>query len=235
MRREETAIILAGGKGERMQSIIPKQFLELDGEPVLMHTLRRFYEYSPQMKLILVLPSEQMAMWKNLCERHAFALPHETVRGGSARFFSVKNGLDKVDSRDGVIAVHDGVRPLINIETIARCFDTALRCGSAIPVINLTDSIRRVSDDGSVAVNRSDFKLVQTPQVFRADILLRSYDRPFSELFTDDASVVEAAGYTIHLVEGNKHNMKITHPQDMGIAEILMKMHHAKQQTDTKQ
>ena len=223
MSRKKTAIIVAGGKGERMTSEIPTQFLELAGKPILMHTLEKFHFFSDEMELILVLPAQQIDFWKELCEKHHFALPHKIVEGGSARFFSVKNGLKQAENSDGLIAIHDGVRPLVDVETIKRSFDSALQFGASIPVVDMIDSVRKVTENGNVAVDRNAYKLVQTPQVFQSEIILNSYEQPYNEQFTDDASVVESAGYSVQLVEGNRENIKITNVLDLQLAEILLK------------
>lgn len=223
MSRKKTAIIVAGGKGERMNSEIPKQFLELGGKPILMHTLEKFYQFSNEMELILVLPSAQIDFWKKLCAKHQFSMKHKIVEGGRTRFNSVKNGLSVVENKGGLIAIHDGVRPLVNVETIRRTFDSAEEFGASIPVVNVIDSMRKVTESGNVAVDRDAYKLVQTPQVFQSEVILKSYEQPFNEQFTDDASVVEAADYSVKLVEGNRENIKITHVQDLQLAEILLK------------
>ncbi len=221
MNRKKIAIIVAGGKGERMNAAIPKQFLELQGKPILMHTIERFSTFDPEMQIILVLPETQFDFWKELCVKHQFQLKHQLVQGGDARFFSVKNALNTI-KEESLIAVHDGVRPLIDKESIKRCFDEAEHSGAAIPVIDLVDSIRKISDNKSQAVNRSEYKLVQTPQVFKSEIILKSYEKDFSEAFTDDASVVEASGFTVNLVEGARENIKITTALDLKMAEAFL-------------
>jgi 2-C-methyl-D-erythritol 4-phosphate cytidylyltransferase len=215
------AIIVAGGKGERMQANIPKQFLEIKGKPILMHTLEVFRRYDASVKLVLVLPAVQVEFWTELCKKHNFTLPHQVVAGGQTRFQSVKNGLEAVVA-PALVAVHDGVRPLVSVETIARCFDEAEKHGAVIPVVDSVDSIRQITGDGSQSVDRSAYKLVQTPQVFDAELLKKAYEQDFSPLFTDDASVVEAIGVEIHLVEGNRENIKITTEFDLRIAESLV-------------
>lgn len=222
MKSQKTAIIVAGGKGERMQTDIPKQFIEIKAKPILMHTMEAFYLYDPLIQLILVLPDSQLDYWTDLCKKHAFSLIHKVVTGGSARFYSVKNGLEEV-APTSLVAVHDGVRPLVSSTTISRCFDTANVKGSAIPVVSLVDSIRQITSDSSVSVDRSAYKLVQTPQVFKAEILKKAYEQDFTDLFTDDASVVEMMGVKIELVEGNRENIKITTAMDLVLAEALIK------------
>jgi len=221
MSKPKIVLIVAGGKGERMNADIPKQFLEIQGKPILMHTLEVFNRFDAKMKLILVLPSVQIDLWKELCVKHNFTLNHEIIAGGQTRFQSVKNGLEAVKT-PALVAVHDGVRPLVSIETIARCFESAEKFDAAIPVVDLVDSIRQVTENGSQSVDRNAFKLVQTPQVFDAELLLKAYEQEYTPLFTDDASVVEAIGTKIHLVEGNRENIKITIEFDLKMAESIM-------------
>jgi 2-C-methyl-D-erythritol 4-phosphate cytidylyltransferase len=221
MSKPKIAIIVAGGKGERMNANIPKQFLEIQGKPILMHTLEVFNRFDAGIRLILVLPEVQIKYWNELCAKHNFGLKHQIVAGGQSRFNSVKNGLQAVKS-PAMVAVHDGVRPLVSVETIARCFETAEKFDTAIPVVDLVDSIRQVSENGSKSVDRNAYKLVQTPQVFDADLLLKAYEQEYTQLFTDDASVVEALGTKIYLVEGNRENIKITTEFDLKMAESIM-------------
>ena len=221
MSKPKIAIIVAGGKGERMNANIPKQFLEIQGKPILMHTLEVFNRFDAGIRLILVLPEVQIKYWNELCTKHNFGLKHQIVAGGQSRFNSVKNGLQAIKS-PAMVAVHDGVRPLVSVETIARCFETAEKFDTAIPVVDLVDSIRQVSENGSKSVDRNAYKLVQTPQVFDADLLLKAYEQEYTPLFTDDASVVEALGTKIYLVEGNRENIKITTEFDLKMAESIM-------------
>ena len=221
MNKSKITIIVAGGKGERMNADIPKQFLEIQGKPILMHTLEVFCSFDASMQLILVLPAVQIDFWKNLCKKHNFTLPHQIVEGGQARFYSVKNGLEIVKS-PALVAIHDGVRPLVSHQTIARCFDAAEKFDVAIPVVDIVDSIRKLTENGSYSVDRNTYKLVQTPQIFDAELLKKAYEQEFSTLFTDDASVAEVLGTKIHLVEGNRENIKITTEFDLKIAESIM-------------
>ncbi len=217
----KTAIIVAGGKGERMQTNVPKQFLEIKGKPILMRTLEAFWNYDNKMQLVLVLPSVQIDSWKELCKKYAFNIEHSIVEGGATRFHSVKNGLTVIADQS-LVAVHDGVRPLVSNDTIARCFDFAEELQAVIPVVDLVDSIRETDENGNRAMDRSKYKLVQTPQVFHGTVLKKAYDQEFSSFFTDDASVVEMAGVKVHLVEGNRENIKITTEIDLKIAEALL-------------
>ena len=223
MINNRTAIIVAGGKGERMKTDIPKQFLALNGKPILMHTMDKFYQFDKEIQLILALPQNQIENWEKLCETYQFRIPHRIVSGGSERFYSVKNALDTV-SGSGLIAIHDGVRPLVDKETIARCFQCAEKFGTAVPAIALTDSIRMISANNSQAMDRSAFVLVQTPQVFQSEILHDCYAQEFDTKFTDDASVAESAGYTIKIVEGNRENIKITTSFDLEWAALQLKL-----------
>ena len=218
----KVVIIVAGGKGERMKAVVPKQFLEIKGRPILMHTLEVFHNFDPEIQIVLVLPADQIDVWKSLCKKHAFTLTHTIECGGSTRFHSVKNGLTAV-SIPSLVAVHDGVRPLVSVETISACFDAASEYGTAVPVIDAIDSIRKITENGSVSVNRSEYKFVQTPQVFDGKLLIKAYRQEFSENFTDDASVVEAMGAKMHLVTGNRENIKITTEMDLILANQLMK------------
>lgn len=221
MKIPKIAIIVAGGKGERMKADVPKQFIEIQGRPILMHTIEAFLGYDASLKIIVVLPQVQMEYWSELCKKHAFDVAHSIVAGGETRFQSVNNGLKAVKT-SGLVAVHDGVRPLVSKATIARCYAEAQKNGNAIPVLELVDSIRHITPNGSISVDRAAFKLVQTPQVFNVELLKKAYEQPFSSLFTDDASVVESLGEEINLVEGNRENIKITTAFDLRLAEILL-------------
>ncbi len=214
-------IIVAGGKGMRMGKDLPKQFLPIDGTPILMHTLQAFYDYDPSMTLIVVLPSDQQAYWSKLCGDYHFTIPHVVVKGGETRFHSVKNGLACINE-EGLVAVHDGVRPFVHCDTIDRCFAAAQESGAAVPVVEVVDSLRKVEDEESKAVSRRDYRIVQTPQVFDISLLKEAYKQPYTVDFTDDASVVEAYGRKISLVEGNRENIKITSPFDLVIAEAFL-------------
>ena len=213
-------IIVAGGKGLRMGGDIPKQFLPVCGKPVLMRTLEAFHAYDASMRLILVLPVSQQAYWKQLCEEYQFELVHEIANGGDTRFHSVKNGLALVEE-DGLVGVHDGVRPFVSQEVITRCYEEAVSLKAVIPVIGVVETIRHLIGEGSETVPRDQYKLVQTPQVFDVALLRRAYQQEYTDLFTDDASVVEALGEKVYLVEGNRENIKLTTPFDLKLAELL--------------
>jgi 2-C-methyl-D-erythritol 4-phosphate cytidylyltransferase len=218
-----TVIIVAGGRGKRMGYSIPKQFLRLDGTPVLLLTMLRFYEYDSKIKIILTLPADEIETWETIRSQTVCVPLHTIVEGGTERFFSVKNSLSHVGN-DEIVAIHDGVRPFVSIETISRCFDRAEQSGAAIPVIAITESIRYFENENkNHSVNRENYRTVQTPQVFKSDILISAYAQPYSKDFTDDASVVEKFGYPVSTVEGNIENIKLTTPWDMEIAQILLK------------
>lgn len=218
-------IIVAGGKGLRMGGDIPKQFLPVAGYPILMQTITRFYEYDKSMGIILVLPTSQVSYWNGLCKEYNFTLPYQLAPGGETRFHSVKNGLALVPNRsDACVAVHDGVRPFVDNNVIEEAFTIAAQQGAAVPVIPLVDSIRKVEVDGSNnAKNRADYRLVQTPQVFKSDLLWKAYEQEYCDEFTDDASVVERLGHTVHLTKGNRENIKITTSFDLILAEAFLR------------
>ena len=217
-------IMVAGGKGLRMGGDLPKQFMPLHGKPVLMHTIERFRAYSDELKIILVLPHEQQDYWRQICQKHNFTVEHTVVDGGQTRFHSSQNGVAAVpDDATGVIGIHDGVRPFVSEETIARCFEAARQFGAALPVLPVTDTLRRVTDDGGYNVQRNDYRTVQTPQTFDAQLLKQAFKQPYSDNFTDDASVVEALGHKVTMVDGNRENIKLTTPFDLVVAEALIK------------
>ena len=218
-------IIVAGGKGLRMGGDVPKQFLPIAGKPVLMHTLERFREYSADLQIILVLPKAQQSYWHKLCEEYNFQLSYQLADGGETRFHSVQNGLSLIpDDMQGVVGVHDGVRPFVGIDTIRRCYDKARTASAVIPVIPVVETLRHITgNDSGKNVLRSDYRLVQTPQTFDIQLLKAANKQPYSEQFTDDASVVEAFGSPVFMVEGNRENIKLTTPFDLMIAEALCK------------
>lgn len=215
----ESFIITAGGKGLRMGADIPKQFIELRGKPILMHTIEKFHNYNPQAQLILVLPESHINFWIELTEKHSFQIPHELVTGGKERFFSIKNGLDKVTGE--MVGVHDGVRPFVSLSVIKNLMSEAQSKKAVIPVINIKESVRKMDGETSTAVNRSDYKLVQTPQCFETALLKKAYQQDYKDEFTDDASVVEQLGHSIFLCDGNEENIKITTPLDLKMADFI--------------
>lgn len=216
-------IIVAGGKGLRMGSDIPKQFLPIGGKPILMRTLERFRDYSEKLQIILVLPIAQQDYWRQLCEHYHFEVKYQLANGGQTRFHSVQNGLALIpDDVEGVVGVHDGVRPFPSVEVIRNCYDAARTAKAVIPVIPVVETVRHIEGEGSVTVPRGDYRLVQTPQTFDIQLLKAANRQPYNDGFTDDASVVESFGHQITLVEGNRENIKITTPYDMKIAEVLI-------------
>ncbi|MCR5887932.1 2-C-methyl-D-erythritol 4-phosphate cytidylyltransferase [Hymenobacter sp. J193] len=217
------AIIVAGGSGTRMGADRPKQFLELLGEPVLLHTLRRFAEPALRVQeLVLVLPPDQFTTWEQLCRQHQVQIPHAVVAGGATRWASVRNGLAHLSAPSGVVAVHDGVRPLTPTRVIEATFEAAYNHGAAVAAVVPKDSVRGLNQQGSYALNRARLRLVQTPQCFSLELLRRAYQLPELTTFTDDASVVEDL-HPIHLVEGDYRNLKITTPEDMLVAEAILR------------
>ena len=231
----KAVIIVAGGKGLRMGGEVPKQFLPIGGKqgeggkPILMHTIERFLQYDEEMQVVLVLPVSQQDYWRTLCNQHYFTVPHTIANGGETRFHSVKNGLSKVASEVSLIGVHDGVRPFASLETISTCYATAQTAKAVIPVIDVVETVRHILNDKSTeTVPRSDYKLVQTPQVFDAPLLRQAYNQPYTDFFTDDASVVECFGHSVTIVKGNRENIKITTPFDLVVAEAIIQTHQTK-------
>jgi len=219
--QKKYVIITAGGAGTRMDSEIPKQFMELNGLPVIMHSIHAFADYSPTIKLIVVLPSGHMDKWNSILEKHPIPIEYEVCAGGETRFDSVKNGLELIDG-EGLVAVHDAVRPLASVQLINECFLRAAQKGSAIPVVPLTDSAREIAGEESRPIDRDKFRLVQTPQAFDLTLIKKAYNQAYRASFTDDASVVEAFGSKIFLVDGEKKNIKITTQEDLLIAKAYL-------------
>ena len=214
-------VIVAGGSGTRMGAEIPKQFLELAGRPVLMHTIERFKAFDESIEIITVLPENQLRHWIELQEKYSFNVPQTIVKGGSARFFSVKNGLKFVNT-PSLVAIHDGVRPFVSIDTIRRCFKTAEELGNAVPVVTPAESLRILTENGNEPINRLCVKQIQTPQVFDALLIKDAYLQNYSNEFTDDATVLEKTGLKINLIDGNPENIKITNPTDLLISSALL-------------
>ena len=216
------AIIVAGGKGLRMGGELPKQFIPVEGRPVLMRTLDAFHACDASIQLILVLPHDHQAYWHELCAQYQFAVPHRIADGGATRFHSVQSGLTLVDAPEALVAVHDGVRPFVSPEVIRRCYAEAEAHGAVVPVIPVVETVRQLVGEGSKTVARDAYRLVQTPQTFRATLLRRAYEQPYCDAFTDDASVVEALGSAVSLVDGNRENIKLTTPFDLIVAKALV-------------
>lgn len=219
----EYTILVAGGTGSRMQNPVPKQFMLLGGQPVLMRTIRQFLAYNPRMPLMVVLPADQIKAWQQLCRQYTFTLPHQVVAGGATRFSSVKNGLAAITAGAGVVAVHDGVRPLVPLTVIREAFAVAAAQGNAVAAVALKESIRQLIAAGSQALDRNQYRLVQTPQCFALALLRRAYEQPEEPLFTDDAAVVERLGEPIYLTAGAYENIKITTPEDLIWAESFLR------------
>lgn len=222
MNLPEYALIVAGGKGTRIKSKLPKQFLELKGKPILIHTLEAFYRYSENITVILVLPEDDFAIWNEICKKYNFTKPVILQKGGETRFQSVKNGLEKIEG-NGLVAIHDGVRPLVSEDIIGASFRLAAVHQSAVAAVRLKESIRMTDQDNTKAMDRSRFRLIQTPQTFSIELIKQAYQLKEDPTMTDDASVVEKLGHTISLFEGSYENIKITTPEDLIVAEALMK------------
>lgn len=218
---KKAVIIVAGGTGTRMKSKIAKQFLNLANKPVLIHTFEAFARYDAQMQFILVLFPDLRDQWEEIALANNFTIPHQIIDGGAERFHSVRNGLNALDPDVEIVAIHDAVRPLVSQETIKRCMDTAATSGAAIPVLPVTDTIRKTEGKSSMTIPRHKLVAVQTPQCFQTEIIKTAYQTDYDIAFTDDASVVAAANYPIELVEGNRTNLKITTSEDLAIAEAL--------------
>ncbi len=222
MNNIEYALIVAGGKGTRIKSKLAKQFLELNGLPILMHTINAFVRYSSSVRIILVLPEDDLEIWNSLCEKFNFKIQLILQRGGESRFQSVKNGLDKIEG-NGLVAIHDGVRPLVSEDIIGASFRLAAVHQSAVAAVRLKESIRMTDQDNTKAMDRSRFRLIQTPQTFQVELIKKAYQQKEDASMTDDASVAERAGHIISLFEGSYENIKITTPEDLIIAEALLK------------
>jgi len=215
-------VIVAAGSGIRMKSRIPKQFSILGGRPVLMFSIKAFYEFDRKIKIVLVLPKDQIAYWDNLCREFKFRIKHEIVEGGASRFESVKMGLSQIDT-DGLVAIHDGVRPLVKIETIKEGFEIAFKHGNAIPFVDVSGSVRLFDGKSSSPLERNKVKIIQTPQVFSVTQVKEAYNQKYDPSFTDDATVVESMGVKIILFKGDQENIKITTENDLVMAESFLR------------
>ena len=222
MSAKEYALIVAGGKGTRIKSNVPKQFIELNGKPILLHTVEAFYRYSKSLTVILVLPEDDFDRWNGICEKFKFTEPVLLQRGGTTRFQSVRNGLDKIEG-EGLVAIHDGVRPLVSEDIIGASFRLAAIHHCAVAAVRLKESLRMTDQDNTKSVDRSRYRLIQTPQTFDIQLIKKAYRMKEDESLTDDASIAEKAGHLISLFEGSFENIKITTPEDLVIAEALMK------------
>lgn len=215
------ALIMAGGSGTRMKAETPKQFLEIAGLPIIMHTILRFEQFDPEIKIILVLPENHFNLWQQLCKKHNFTKSFKLAKGGETRFHSVKNGLKMIEE-DGIVLIHDAVRPLVSVQTLQNCIDSTIAKGNALPVVPVTDSVRIIENGHSFPADRSKIFLVQTPQTFLSNQIISAYNQATHTNFTDDATVLESTGNVINLVEGNRENIKITTPADLIIAEAFL-------------
>jgi 2-C-methyl-D-erythritol 4-phosphate cytidylyltransferase len=218
---KKIALLVAGGSGRRMNSDVPKQFISINGYPLLMYTLDVFYRYDQKIHIILVLPETQIQFWDTLCRKYKFEIRHQVKLGGKTRFHSVQNNLHDIPD-DCLVAVHDGVRPLVSISTIDKCFKMAKKYGNAVPCTEIPESLRKINKNGNIQIDRNEYRLIQTPQVFKGKLLKEAYMQNYRPQFTDDASVVETLGQTIHLVKGNPENIKITYPKDLILASSLI-------------
>lgn len=219
---KDYVIIVAAGSGSRMKAALPKQFLELNGKTILQHTIEKFHQYDPLLGIIVVLNAEYVQFWKDLIRTISFVVPHDIVHGGAERFYSVKNAVDFIREENGIVGIHDAVRPLVSMRTIDACYNTARNKSNAVPVIRISDSIRMLNESGSAIADRNQYRIVQTPQCFEISLLRKAFDQQFEPSFTDDASVVESFGEKINLVEGNRENLKITTMEDLRMAEVLL-------------
>ncbi|PID89452.1 MAG: 2-C-methyl-D-erythritol 4-phosphate cytidylyltransferase [Bacteroidia bacterium] len=217
-----TIIIVAGGSGQRMNAQIPKQFILLDNKPILMRTMEKFFHYDKSFVFILALPKSQIEVWKALCQTYNFQIKHQIVEGGKTRFESVKNAIAQSTSQ-GLIGIHDGVRPFVSNSTISHCIISAKKLGSGIPAVKIVDSLRKIDKNKHFPVDRELFRSIQTPQFFTASKIKAAYKQNYCAEFTDDASVYEKFGETVYLVEGNRENIKITTQTDLILAEALLK------------
>ena len=220
---DKYAVIVAGGSGKRMESELPKQFLKLANKPVMLHTLNVFHEFDKKLKIIIVLHSDYFDMWNSICEEYLCTVPHEVIKGGETRFDSVNNGLKAIKSDNGFVGIHDAVRPLVSIDTISRCFDSAMKYGNALPAISPNESVRIIVAGGNKPLDRKNIYLIQTPQVFSVARIKEAYKQKYKPDFTDDASVFETLGEKINIVKGDLLNIKLTTPADIEYAEAILK------------
>jgi 2-C-methyl-D-erythritol 4-phosphate cytidylyltransferase len=214
-------IVVAGGSGSRMGSETPKQFLQLLGKPIILHTLEKFIEFDDSINIVVVLPKGEESRFQKIIAEHQFIHPISIAQGGVTRFHSVKNGLEKMENHS-VVGIHDAVRPLVSVKTLRETYSKAKSLGNAIPVISPNDSMRWIDSKGNKSIDRSSLRIIQTPQCFKTDLIIEAFNTEYQEGFTDDASVFEHAGYQINLVDGNRENIKLTTPEDLKIAEALL-------------
>lgn len=223
MPNQEHIIIVAGGSGKRIKGNIPKQYIEVNGKPLIAYTIEKFFAYNPNIHLYIVAHKDYMIYLDGLLKKYFPGKNIITTTGGDTRFDSVKKGLALIEASSSVVGIHDAARPMVSIETIKRCFETAAQKGNAIPVVDVTESIRVIENNSNKAVNRNSYKVIQTPQCFVSHAIKKAFEQDYSALFTDDASVLEKTGEKIFLVEGNTENIKITHDTDLILAQHLLK------------
>ena len=216
-------IIVAGGSGKRIKGNIPKQFIEVNGKPLIIYTIQKFFAYNPDIQMCVVVHKDYLQHMNDLIKTYFPDKSIATTVGGEARFHSVKKGLELIEASNAIVGIHDAARPMVSTETITRCYEAASQKGNAIPVVNMNESLRVIENNSNKAVNRSNYKVVQTPQCFNAALIKKAFEQDYSNLFTDDASVLERIGEKIFLVEGNIENIKITHDTDLVLAQHLLK------------
>lgn len=222
MNSQYNVIIVAGGTGSRMQSTVPKQFIEIKGKPILIHTIEKFIEFDEFINVIVCVHKDYLTDANFMLAEHFPDKNIQTVVGGETRFHSVKNGLNCITNKNDVVGIHDAARPFVSVETIKRCYETAAQKGNAIPVVSVNESMRMVTNSINKAVSRDDYKIVQTPQCFHVSLIKAAFEQDYTPFFTDDATVLESMDETIHLVEGNFENIKITNPYDLKFAELYL-------------
>ncbi len=223
MLSQEYIIIVAGGSGKRIKSNIPKQFIEVNGKSLIVYTIEKFFNYNPDIGMCVVVHQDHLQHLNDLLQKYFPDKKISTTLGGETRFNSVKKGLELVEPDNTIVGIHDAARPMVSVETIQRCFETAAQKGNAIPVINVTESLRIIENNTNKSVNRNNYKVIQTPQCFNASAIKKAFEQDYSSLFTDDASVLEKTGEKIFLVDGNVENIKITHETDLILAQHLLK------------
>lgn len=215
-------IIVAGGSGTRMNSAVPKQFIQINGKAILIRTLEQFFSYNPQMNVVVVVHQDYQTMLQEILDLHKLSEKKIKITvGGFSRFDSVKNGLTSLENEDGVVGIHDAARPFVSVKTIANCYETAAKLGNAIPCMPIHESLRQINGNDNAVVNRDHFRIIQTPQCFLLEDIRKAFEQPYQERFTDDATVLETTGKKINLVEGNIENIKITTASDLNIAEAF--------------
>lgn len=221
MALEQYAIIVAGGTGSRINNTVPKQFIEINGKPIIAYTISRFFEFNPNITICIAVHADYIETLNVILKTYFPGKNIKVTTGGKTRFHSVKNALNLIDTNNAVIGIHDAARPFVSVDTIKRCYQTAEEKGNATPAIQVNESLREVRDNNNKAVQRTNYRIIQTPQCFKSSLIKSAFEQDYSDEFTDDASVLEKAGHSIVLVEGNTENIKITYPSDLIIAQYL--------------